>query len=216
MVHPHGRLVEHDPRSRAFPFVELNDVPLCTVTHRRYGGVFDQGSLGSCTGNAAAGAINTVPVHKTGARVLTEADAVDLYKLATVLDGFPGQYPPDDSGSSGLAVAKAAKQKGLISGYEHAFGIDQAMQALMFYPVITGVNWYEGFDHPSSTGRVEISGQIRGGHEFEVRGYHAPSKTVGCWNSWGADWGDKGKFRMSVATWARLLEEQGDVTVLLP
>lgn len=209
-----GRHVEHDPRSLEFPFT-APAVPLRTVSHRRYGNPFDQGDLGSCTGNACAGCLNTAPLHKTGEPLFAEKDAIALYELATKLDSFPGAYPPDDTGSSGLAVAKAAKQRGLITAYRHAFGIDQALQALMAGPVITGVNWYEGFDNPSATGRVEISGQIRGGHEFEVVGYHSPSKTVGCVNSWGLGYGLKGRFRMSVDTWARLLSEQGDVTVLV-
>lgn len=208
-----GRRVEHDPRSRGFPFIAAA-IPLHTVSHRRYG-VFDQGDLGSCTGNAAAGALNTLPLHTAGQKLYTEKDAVELYSLATELDTFAGSYPPVDTGSSGLAVAKAAQQKGYITSYQHAFGIDAALQALMHYPVITGVNWYEGFDTPSPTGRVEISGQVRGGHEFEVVGYHAPSRTVGCVNSWGRDYGVGGRFRMSVETWAALLSEEGDVTVLV-
>jgi hypothetical protein len=206
-------LVEHDPRSLAYPFKAAPTL-VGTVTHRRYG-IFNQGSLSSCTGNAVAGCLNTVPLHKTGEKLATERDAVRIYGLATQLDVYTGAYPPDDTGSSGLAAAKAAQQLGLVTGYQHAFGVDHALQALMAGPVITGVNWYEGFDHPSSTGRVEISGQVRGGHEFEVVGYHAPTGTVGCVNSWGTGWGNKGRFRMSVETWARLLAEDGDVTVLV-
>jgi hypothetical protein len=44
----------------------------------------DQGNLGSCTGNAAAGTVNTVPVRSTGARLLKEPDAMKLYSQATV------------------------------------------------------------------------------------------------------------------------------------
>jgi hypothetical protein len=79
-------------------------------------------------------------------------------------------------------------------------------------PVITGVNWYEGFDKPSADGVVEISGSIRGGHEFEVHGIDVDARTVRCVNSWGPDWGDGGSFTMSWSTWDRLLHEQGDVT----
>ena len=210
---PLGRLVEHDPRSFAFPH-EAPPTPLRTVSHRRYG-ILDQGHLASCTGNAVAGCLNTLPLHAARQKFFTEDDALRIYGLATQLDVFTGTYPPDDTGSSGLAAAKAAKQLGLITEYRHAFGIDDALQALMAGPVITGVNWYQGFDHLSSTGRVEATGKVRGGHEFEVVGYHSPSDTVGCVNSWGVDWGNKGRFRMSVATWARLLSEQGDVTVLV-
>lgn len=208
-----GRNVEHDPRSRAYG-ITAAAVPLRSVTHRRYGGIFDQGSLGSCVGNACAGALNTVPLHATG-RTLKEADAVALYELATTLDDAPGSYPPDDIGSSGLAGAKAAQQRGLISSYQHAFGIDEALQALMAGPVITGTDWHESFDHPDARGLVAISGQVRGGHEFEVLGYDDTRKEVIAANSWGTSYGLRGRFRFAVATWAELLAAQGDVTILI-
>src|SRR5580765_8579725 len=111
-----GRHVEHDPRSFAY---KAETAAIKSVTHRHYGPVFDQGYLGSCTGNAMAQRLMAVPFHHTLKRALTEQDAIDLYSVATVLDGYPGEYPPDDTGSSGLAVMKAAKKAGLISGYSH-------------------------------------------------------------------------------------------------
>jgi hypothetical protein len=187
-------------------------------TWRRYGPPFDQGNLGSCTGNAIAGCVNTVPFHKTGARLLTEQDAVGLYELATRLDSIPGSYPPEDTGSSGLAACKAAKQKGLISSYAHAFGIDHALGALQLGPVITGVPWYEGFDQPDATGMVSIAGEIRGGHEFEVHAIRRVGEALAdtileAVNSWGTSWAVYGKFRFSALTWAELLSQSGDVTV---
>lgn len=215
-----GRHVEHDPRSRNHAFGVTASI-LRHVKHRRYGGVFDQGDLGSCTGNAAAGAMNTEPLHLLHKHLLQEKDAVQLYESATILDGFPGSYPPDDTGSSGLAVAKAAKQKGLISGYKHAFGIDEALAALQVAAVITGVNWYEDFDNPLADGFVMLGGQIRGGHEFLVREY-GPQHTnsplddvVGSDNSWGHGWGHAGRFFFTVRTWGELLEQDGDVTILI-
>lgn len=213
-----GRHVEHDPRSREFAF-GVSVYPLHTVHHRVYGGILSQGALGSCTGNAAAAAKNTRPLHKSGDRLLTEADAVELYQKATQLDGIPGIYPPDDTGSSGLAVAKALKQKGLIVAYRHAFSVEEALSALQVGPVITGVNWYEGFDDPDSHGLVKLSGQVRGGHEFVVVGFdhheNLDDSIVVAHNSWGANWGRFGTFRFSVRTWRTLLDEQGDVTILI-
>lgn len=204
-----GRHVEHDPRSRDYP-AELGTAG--TVRWRRYGAILDQGNTGSCTGNALAGALNTVPFHRSG-HIEHEPDAIKLYEAASVLDGIPGSYPPDDTGSSGLAVCKAAQRTGLITAYRHAFGIDQALAAVAVGPVITGVSWYEGFDAPDSKGHVAIGGQVRGGHEFEVVGYDARTQLVEAVNSWGREWGAKGRFLFTASDWARLLGEQGDVTV---
>src|SRR5882672_8003142 len=93
-----GRHVEHDPRSRAF---SAGTAAIKSVRHKRHGKAFDQGELGSCTGNAMAGVLMTEPLWIRG-RNLAEADAVALYKTATRLDSVPGTYPPNDTGSSGL------------------------------------------------------------------------------------------------------------------
>lgn len=215
-----GRHVEHDPRSRDYAYEIPAGLTLVAVEHKRHGSLFNQGQLGSCTGNALCGAKNTEPLYHSGSsHLIAEAGAVDIYSLATRLDGLSdGYYPPTDTGSSGLAVAKAAKQEGMIGSYSHAFDMDAALAALQAGPVITGVAWYEGFDTPDANGLVKISGQIRGGHEIVARGYEpAPSpddSLILLDNSWGTAYGDNGHFYWTVATWKQLLAQQGDVTIL--
>ena len=208
-THRLGRHVRHDPRSWNFQAARAPQV--VTKLHQRHCAPFNQGDLGSCTGNAEAGLLMTEPIYRSG-RVLTEEDAVKLYSQATHDDRLQGVYPPDDTGSSGLAVMKAAKQLGYITAYDHAFGLQHALEALVLAPVITGVNWYAGFDTPGHDGMVEIAGHVRGGHEFEVVGVDAEARTVRACNSWGSDWGDHGYFQFTWDTWDRLLHEQGDVT----
>ncbi len=70
-----------------------------------------------------------------------ETEAVKVYELETKLEGKP--YPPNDPGGSGLMVCKAAKQMGLLTSYQHAFGVQHALEALVLRPVITGVSWYD-------------------------------------------------------------------------
>ena len=55
-----GRHVNHDPRSRRFAF-RAQQATLAPVFHERHVPIFDQGSLGSCTGNAALGILATGP-----------------------------------------------------------------------------------------------------------------------------------------------------------
>lgn len=213
-----GRHVEHDPRSRQHAFgATITPAHMVTFTHRRYGKLFLQ-AIGSCTGEAAAGSINCRPLHKLGSTTLHQADAVDIYSRATVVDGFPGEYPPDDTGSSGLAAAQVLKERGLIDSYKWAFSVEEALTALQVGPILVGSWWYEGFDNPDPfTGLVRKSGQIRGGHEFVCRGFEwhrtLEDSLILADNSWGYDWGRNGKFCMKVSTYREIIADDGDCVI---
>lgn len=211
-----GRHVEHDSRSLAY-LVTPSSTTLVSKTWVRHTPILDQGDTGSCTGNAAAGCLGTDPFVET--ILLNEDEAVTLYSAATKLDSISGSYPPADTGSTGLGVAKAAQAAGLIAGYQHATSIDTALATVSAdRPVITGVNWYTGFDSPDANGHVSIGKHdtVRGGHEFVVRGIDVDNELVLADNSWGASWGAAGSFWFSFADWERLLGEDGDATVFAP
>lgn len=223
-----GRHVLHDPRSLAYRYPAADLASLKSVRHERHVPVLDQGPLGSCTGNAAEGCVGTGvflvavpdsnPAKPTGNAERDEQQAVALYSAATQLDDVPGSYPPDDTGSDGLSVAKAAKNAGLISGYQHATSLEAALTALSSQPVITGVNWYDSFDNPDGDGNISITANavVRGGHEFVLDELDVSGQRVGFTNSWGSDWGVQGRAYLSWDDFGRLLDEQGDVTVFVP
>jgi hypothetical protein len=208
-----GRHIVHDPRSRNFPAPRAPTI--ISVVHNAVGLPLDQGNIGSCTANALCGALNSAPDY-TGGPARTEQNAISLYELETKLEGQP--YPPNDPGGSGLEVCKAAHQLGWISSYQHAFGIESALLALVLRPVITGINWYTSFDTPGPDGLVAIAAgaTVRGGHEVVADGIDASQRLVWFWNSWGSGFGVGGRFCMSFDTWQQLLEQTGDVTVPTP
>lgn len=225
-----GRNVNHDPRSRRFP-ARTTRKRLKSVVHERHIPVFQQGELGSCTGNAALGCLATGPFWDSLGELerangpfwesgitWSQESAVQLYSAATDLDGFHGSYPPEDTGSDGLSVAKVLKdQWSVIAGYEHAFGIDQALQALQYRPAIVGTIWTEAMFEPNrSDGTVRPRGADAGGHEYVMDSYDAGRHLVGFTNSWGPDWGRGGRFFMAAEDFADLLARQGDVTVFVP
>lgn len=216
-----GRHVHHDSRSRAYVF-DTTGLTIGDVDHTRRVSIFDQGNLGSCTGNAGIGCLATDPFRDTlpanPAYSLDEVGAVDLYSDATRADGYPGQYPPDDTGSDGLTIAKVLTRAGLIAGYQHTFTLDDALKALTVTPLITGTVWYKSMFTPTSEGVVPVvkSSGVAGGHEYEVVGYDQARGLVRFANSWGTSWGDHGYFWMAAEDWGALLAQQGDVTVFTP
>jgi hypothetical protein len=222
-----GRHVHHDPRSRAYAISEdLLPSTYTSAVHTVRIPVLDQGDLGSCTGNAAEGFCGTDPLYDaipttvkarpTGDTAADEKQAIALYSAATKLDEFKGNYPPTDTGSSGVGVAKAVQAAGLISGYQHAFSLDAALKALTASPLILGCNWYSGFDNPDASGHAKLSGSVRGGHEFLLYGIDAPGGNVLARNSWGTSWGADGNFAFSFDDLGRLLDEDGDATLFVP
>lgn len=218
---PLGRHIEHDERSRDYAYQASIVRKLRKLTHGTTGGILNQGQIGACTGFATAKACNSRPIIDPlkGDKTLTNEDGLDLYHRATIADGYPGEWPPDDTGSSGLAACKGAKDRGLITSYRWAFNLDDALQALMRGCILIGISWYEGFDRPRSDGLVTISGSVRGGHELCVRGYDptvsssASQALIWLDNSWTDGWGLKGRCCMTVATLEVLLADGGDVAV---
>lgn len=221
---PLGRHVEHDPRSLAYAHGVLPQTAIKSVDWTRRVPIFDQGSLGSCTGNAATGLLGTDNAARTGLTSVTvnghvlpvdEDLAVDVYKLATTLDSIRGTYPPDDTGSSGLGAAKALKKLGLASGYTHAFSIDALKSALQSGPVMVGTVWLESmFDvDPDGYVIVDRKSQTAGGHEYVISAYDADRQAFRLDNSWGDSWGVRGSAWYTQANLQWLLSQQGDVTV---
>jgi hypothetical protein len=212
-----GRLVEHDPRSLSYPAGRAAGAPQ-RVFWRHWGRVLDQGQVGSCTGNAITHTLMIDPLRVAG-RTLNEHVAVDLYSRATELDEFPGSYPQEDTGTSSLAVAKAAVEKGYIDRYEWAFGVDHATESLTLGALMIGSVWHEGMFYPDKQGFVERSGDIVGGHEYVLIGRE--DDTYVFLNSWSRKWGvhsprtrsdvSGGCFLMTRDTFGSLLDEQGDV-----
>jgi hypothetical protein len=191
----------------------------------------NQGNLGSCVGNAstyhlsevvgadglARATIDGVTLSKDGDN---EPFAVKLYHGATVKDGYPGSYPPDDTGSSGLGACRFLKGVKLIGSYTHATSAKAFGALLMKRGVITGWPWYNDWFNPDSNGFIDhgnwhASG-IAGGHEIYCEAIEAwddsdPDKCILRFhNSWDTSWGDAGRFRLHLSTYVKL-QSQVDV-----
>jgi hypothetical protein len=244
-IGPHllGRIVNHDPRSRAYT-VSRRVIKPRNTSWENDAAILDQGEIGSCVGNTGAEWLNskvcsvnrshgTLPgwrtkalrhagssrydhhlVNEPATTYMHEQQAVALYSLATQLDdAIEDTYPPDDCGTSGLGLAKAMRQQGFIYGFDWTFDFESFLAALQHSPVCVGINWTDGMMDPDSKGFVVDTGSVSGGHEILARAVNFTQKYVTFRNHWGKSWGVKGECKMSFDVVERLLAQEGDVMV---
>lgn len=183
-----GRQLVHDPRSKAFPTkVAIDKDAWVDKKIRIYDPRVNPNQCHSeCTGCAKAMEFNAVGNRVLGV-ILDMDNAHAFYHNASLLDPWKGSWPPDDTGSSGLAAAKAAQKLGYGGEYRHVFGAaDEVVQLIQMGRVVNvGTWWYEGMFKPTSTGIIAPTGDQVGGHQYIARGYMRKLDLVviRCW--WG-------------------------------
>ena len=205
MTHQHdGWKIRLDPRSRRYGVGDRGSPRSYTWACGLH---LDQGQQGACTGFAAAHCAAARPHSKTG---LSEAQALEVYRRALVIDEWPGE---DYEGTSVLAAMKAAVEKGFFQSYWWAFSEPELAGGIFSLgPAVLGLPWYEGMDHPNPTdGVVHATGPSVGGHAILCRGFNYRTGLYRLHNSWGASWGKGGDCFVSRLTMARLIEEGSEI-----
>lgn len=196
-------------------------------------GVDDVDALGSCTANAAAAAVSVLLTADTLAAAgldvtdpaAAERWAIGLYSDATRRDEWlEYTWPSVDCGSSGLGVAKALRQRGLIDQYGTATTAEELCMLLQAGPVLAGLPWYDAWFSP--VGQQALlddipdwqSSPIAGGHEVCITalehvmflpdgGLDYPRTILRAQNSWSSGWADAGSFRLSLATYQAVRDQ---------
>lgn len=215
-----GRHVVHDSRSLRYLAPRRDPRTLASVRHRVEIPIIDQGSVGSCTGHAGTAALGSEHFWAAGRDEIGPGDphvyAEHLYSAATIIDPWPGQWLPEDTGSDGLSIAKVLKSRGLISGYQHATSLEATLTALAQRVVMIGSSWYSGMYEVAADGRMTVSGDTLGGHEYVLDELDVERQRVWMRNSWGEGYGLRGRAWMTWEDLKRLLADFGDCTVLVP
>ena len=209
-----------DPRNGRYPYSAVVG-EIRTKDWARHVPVWDQGAIGSCAGQAAAGCIGTTQLWEKQTPAVQEAlsaiYAEGVYPDATAIDPFDGTYPPDDTGTDTRSVAQVLLNRGLITEYRWTNQLDAILTAASRGPVILGIAWPESFDWPDSAGLVTFDPTnyiIRGGHAVVIDAIDTTNRTLRCTNSWSALWGAAGRFYIHWDTLRNLLDlEWGDVCV---
>jgi C1A family cysteine protease len=191
--------------------------------------IYDQGQLGSCTGNAWAGLVEFLLLKK-GQTDFTPS-RLFIYYNERVLE----QDTAQDAGAALSDGAEVVSTQGCPhenlwpyditqfaapppppvyqDGLQHlAFDVQQVSQDLTAMkevlanglPIVVGFTVYQSFEAPqvAQTGLVPLPRrreQLLGGHAVVVVGYDDSQSRFIVRNSWGTAWGLAGYFLMSYA-----------------
>lgn len=212
--------------TRDHPYQLTNTEQSNIVDLRQYCSLIEnQGNLGSCTGNAIAGAIELL--HKRQNRTIDISrlfiyyyerlfiGTVNYDSGAYIRDGIKACYtygaPTENLWPYNIskfrtvptktALIDAAKRK--VTSYQRAADFNQVIDAITSgYPVTIGFSVYSSFDSPAvaKTGIMPYPNLnkeiLLGGHAVLLVGYNKDNNTFIARNSWGTNWGDRGYFYM--------------------
>jgi len=212
--------------TRDHPYQLTNTEQSNIVDLRQYcSTIEDQGNLGSCTGNAIAGAIELIQKKQNRTLDISRLfiyyyerlfiGTVNYDSGAYIRDGIKACYtygaPTENLWPYNIskfktvppksALIDAAKRK--VTSYQRAVDFDQVIDAITSgYPVTIGFSVYSSFDTNTvaKTGIMPYPNvnkeRLLGGHAVLLVGYNKNNNTFIARNSWGRYWGDNGYFYM--------------------
>lgn len=200
-AYPIRALIPTSPERREVHWHLTGDFPL------------DQGVEGACTAFGTSAELSALPIAiPTG-----NTFAFNLYEHIRAEDRAMGYVFP--SGATMLAAMRAAKRHGHIQGYRWAQTVDDIRDAVQTHgSVVMGTWWYSGMDSWDDHGLIRVTGERRGGHCWTIVGYHPHHPVHGevfeGINSWGADWGVRGRFHLTAADLEMLFTDDGEAAIV--
>lgn len=145
----------------------------------------DQNGYPHCVGYGSQHFRSASPFRVPG---LTNEDGDRLYADCKMRDNYdgPGTYP--------RVALQIMRERGWISNYFWAQSLDDTVNWLRnISPIIIATVWTDGMDRPDRRGFIRPEGEIRGGHLYLLDGINVRQRKVRIFNSWGEDWGIRGR-----------------------
>lgn len=189
-----GRLPAVDHRDKQPRFAMA--APPTTRTYRYWisrGVAYDQGWTSQCVAYSTDRYLITDPIRNK-----LPWSHEDFYHECQRNDEWDGE---DYDGTSVRAAFKVLQAHGYVTEYHWAFEAEPVIRhVLEIGPVVMGTDWTTGMIAPDKNGYLWPQGSITGGHAWLIIGVNRnrknPDGTVGAaqmLNSWGPQWGDKGR-----------------------
>jgi hypothetical protein len=181
------------------------------------GVTLNQGREGACVGHgwtheavAKPVMVNTWP--RPGFTATNpQAFAFELYEWCKDNDEWAGD---NYDGTSVAAGAKGMAAAGLIGEYRWTRNVDDLAVAVSRKgPAVIGVDWFSGMFDADSSGYLNLTGQVEGGHCLLVNGYNVTREAFKLHNSWGPRWSTNGEAWLRKADMRQLLNQGGEACV---
>jgi hypothetical protein len=164
--------------------------------------------------------LTTWPIRNKGFK--TPEERAKIYKEVQRIDEWPGE---DYDGTSVRAMMKWLKGKGFVAQYRWAFDCETVVNHVLGTgPVEMGTVWDGGMSNPDKWGYVAPTQSQADdeGHAWTVIGADRQKKNpdgtngrITAINSWGREWGNRGRFYLTFETLDRLLKMDGEAAVAI-
>lgn len=183
--------------------------------HWRAPQALDQGRSSTCVGHGCHQLLRCSPVLN----IKNIPDPYKIYNEAQLIDEWAGE---DYDGTSVRAGIKYLAKQGYLSSYKWAFdGATAVNHILNVYPVVIGVDWFEGQMSCDKHGFIYPVGRPVGGHCVIAVGCNTLEKcpdgnigSVTILNSWGTSWGNKGRAKLSMKAFDDLIRANGEAAAV--
>lgn len=207
-----GRVEAPDARDYPMGQVLQDALPRVLPEYRYWlnGPILDQGQTNSCVGYCCAQWAQTSPIRT---RLPSDYGLV-IYRRALQIDEFHGEA---DTGTSVRAGVKVLEEQNRVERYVWAYSAEEVKQwILAFGPVVIGTQFTTGMRDISGPGwYMNPTGNMLGGHCYEINGYSKSRNAFRTPNSWSIRWGDRGRGWLRYGDLDMLLRARGDAVGII-